>query len=458
MALRRPSGPLYTGRMTNAAPFWKTKTLEEMTPEEWESLCDGCGRCCTAKIEAASTHKVYWTDVACWVMDRRSCKCGDYANRESLVPWCHKMDAAHVRRATWLPTSCGYRRVRDGRDLAWWHPLISGDPETVHQAGISVRGRVVSDLLAGPVEHHAIVWQEFDTDDPAGLPMHQRALFGGVNVALPTPFLAGGDVDCDRLVKHCLWLLARGCDGLVLFAGAGEGAALTAEVRLHVTETLVGSKVPVSRLWPVFDAGDRGTKAALTSLAARGMRGAMLASADGCSAMTRLLSDPALPLLYPILAPGDDPAALLDLARAIGERLPGFFLPGAGAAAVAQARAALAGTGLCGQGPEIYVDAGGFGAASLSAGAAGVITPLANIAGQLLARLRGGTASDPAASAARLAALVDALAGYDEAAATKALLARAWRDPEWERPAPGGLGFDPAEKAKLFAAVDAAAR
>ncbi|MDE2517580.1 MAG: YcgN family cysteine cluster protein [Rhodospirillales bacterium] len=440
--------------MTQPAPFWKTKTLEEMTPEEWESLCDGCGRCCTSKMETDDTHETIWTDIVCRVMDKRSCKCSDYANRSALVPWCNTMDAAHVRRATWLPSSCGYRRVRDGRDLAWWHPLISGDPETVHIAGISVRGRVVSDLLAAPIERHAIIWQDFDTDDPAGLPMHQRARFGGVNAAVPTPFLPTGEVDGKRLAQHCLWLLGHGSDALVLFSSTGEGAALHAAARLEVVRRLIAQDVPVSRLWPVCDSADPASLAALVEMGRLGVRGALLQ--PGALPPDWLARDD-LPLLYPTLAPAAVPAWCV-IAEVAGERLGGVFLSEATPATVAEARATLAGTMLCGRGPEVYIDATGFGVAALAAGAAGVITPLANIAGRLLARLRLGVAADPVASEARLAGLVGAMRGYEPSAATKALLARAWRDTEWERPAPGARPLSPAAKAALYAAVDAAAR
>jgi uncharacterized cysteine cluster protein YcgN (CxxCxxCC family) len=126
-------------------PFWKKKTFEEMSGVEWESLCDGCGRCCLNKLEDLDTGEIAWTDVACRLLDQGSCRCSDYKNRRRKVPDCIQLDAESVRALSWLPPTCGYRLVAEGRDLYWWHPLVSRDAETVHQAGVSVRGRTVSE-------------------------------------------------------------------------------------------------------------------------------------------------------------------------------------------------------------------------------------------------------------------------------------------------------------------------
>ncbi|MBI1187985.1 MAG: YcgN family cysteine cluster protein [Alphaproteobacteria bacterium] len=130
-----------TGR-TKVAPFWKTKALNEMTEAEWESLCDGCGRCCVIGLEDEDTGAQYMTDLSCALFDSGACGCGDYANRFQKVDDCTKLTPENVPDLYWLPPTCAYRLVAQGRDLYWWHPLKSGDPETVHASGASVRGKV----------------------------------------------------------------------------------------------------------------------------------------------------------------------------------------------------------------------------------------------------------------------------------------------------------------------------
>ena len=138
-APRRASVP--AGVAASADPFWR-KGLDALSPAEWESLCDGCGRCCLVKLEDEDTGDIFYTDIACKLFDAGACRCADYAARQAKVPDCVRLTPETVRALPWLPPTCAYRLVKEGRDLAWWHPLVSGRPETVHEAGISTRGRV----------------------------------------------------------------------------------------------------------------------------------------------------------------------------------------------------------------------------------------------------------------------------------------------------------------------------
>ena len=129
----------------NSAPFWKTKTLEEMSPEEWESLCDGCALCCLHKFQDEDSGEVILTHVACRLLDLKSCRCRDYRRRHKRVPTCLVLNPKLVRKLDWLPETCAYRLVAEGKDLPDWHPLVSGDPDSVHRAHASVLGRAISE-------------------------------------------------------------------------------------------------------------------------------------------------------------------------------------------------------------------------------------------------------------------------------------------------------------------------
>ena len=132
-------------------PFWQTKRLEQMSAAEWESLCDGCGLCCLVRFEDEATGEIVPTRVACKLFDDKVCACTDYANRKQHVPDCIKLTPYNIEALEWMPRSCAYRRLYEGRDLADWHPLVSGDPETVHTAGVSIRGQTISEsVLADP--------------------------------------------------------------------------------------------------------------------------------------------------------------------------------------------------------------------------------------------------------------------------------------------------------------------
>jgi uncharacterized cysteine cluster protein YcgN (CxxCxxCC family) len=140
--------------------FWRAKTLQEMSNEEFESLCDGCGKCCLHKLEDEDTGDVYYTKVACRYLDHDTCRCQEYTDRQQLVEACAVLTPATVKETYWLPETCAYRLIAEGIPLFDWHPLVSGDPESVHLAGISVAGRVVHEQDVDPedFEDYVIRW------------------------------------------------------------------------------------------------------------------------------------------------------------------------------------------------------------------------------------------------------------------------------------------------------------
>ncbi len=143
------------------APFWRRKSLREMTDSEWESLCDGCGKCCLNKLEEEETDRTFYTNVACRLFDTETCRCRDYKHRLDQVKDCVRLTSRNLSRITWLPPSCAYVLVAEGKDLYWWHPLVSGDPETVHTAGVSVRGKITASEVDVPdreLEDYIVSW------------------------------------------------------------------------------------------------------------------------------------------------------------------------------------------------------------------------------------------------------------------------------------------------------------
>ncbi|HEX8215804.1 MAG TPA: YcgN family cysteine cluster protein [Allosphingosinicella sp.] len=135
--------------------FWE-KPLQALNREEWEALCDGCGKCCLHKVEDEDSGEIIGTNIACRLLDRHSCRCSNYRGRRAFVPDCVRLTSGTVGALRWLPSTCAYRLRSEGKDLPQWHYLVSGDRETVHEAGISVRGWTVAEDQAGDYEHHLI--------------------------------------------------------------------------------------------------------------------------------------------------------------------------------------------------------------------------------------------------------------------------------------------------------------
>ena len=143
--------------------FWEHKGLDEMSTEEWESLCDGCARCCMVKLEDEATASVDYTAVVCRLLDEHSCRCTSYFERHALVPDCVRLTPANVLDFKWLPVSCAYRRIAEGNPLEPWHPLISNRSDSVHEAQISVQDKVVSEASVheNQLEDMIIKWVEY---------------------------------------------------------------------------------------------------------------------------------------------------------------------------------------------------------------------------------------------------------------------------------------------------------
>ena len=146
--------------------FWE-RALAELNNQEWEALCDGCGRCCLHKVEYEDTGEIEETNVACTLLDCQTARCKDYKNRKACVPDCLRQTLKLVDRVPWLPDTCAYRRRAEDRPLPRWHYLISGDREAVIAAGVSVAGRVISEDEAGPLEHHIVEWGDGEGDNAA---------------------------------------------------------------------------------------------------------------------------------------------------------------------------------------------------------------------------------------------------------------------------------------------------
>jgi uncharacterized cysteine cluster protein YcgN (CxxCxxCC family) len=138
--------------------FWKHKSLTELSPAEWEALCDGCAKCCLHRFEDQETREIQFTNVCCRYLDQATCRCTDYPNRSVNVPDCVSVTPEILKDPYWLPETCSYRLLAEGRELPQWHPLVSGDPQTLILSGNSVGGRVISELEADDLEYHMIDW------------------------------------------------------------------------------------------------------------------------------------------------------------------------------------------------------------------------------------------------------------------------------------------------------------
>lgn len=141
-----------------AQPFWREKELGDMSDAEWESLCDGCARCCLNKLEDVDNGDIAYTNVACRLLDAASCRCTNYAERQRYVPDCVILTPKSVSEIKWLPSTCAYKILAEGGDLPAWHPLVSGDARSVVTAGISVAGKIVSEREAKDLEGHVVEW------------------------------------------------------------------------------------------------------------------------------------------------------------------------------------------------------------------------------------------------------------------------------------------------------------
>jgi hypothetical protein len=141
--------------------FWERFPLTQLTQPEWEALCDGCGKCCLNKLEDADTGEVFFTRIACRLLDDATCRCSNYEIRRSIVPECIVLTPKNLNEISYfMPKSCAYRRLNEGRGLADWHPLISGDPESVHRAGIGMRGQTL-----GEFEIPEDDWEDYIIDE-----------------------------------------------------------------------------------------------------------------------------------------------------------------------------------------------------------------------------------------------------------------------------------------------------
>jgi len=142
--------------MSENKRFWETKKLNEMTPDEWESLCDACGKCCVHKIQDEDTEEIFYTDIACRLLDIHTCRCTQYEQRHTLVPECVVMNAGNRDMLEWMPSTCAYRLLAEGKPLYPWHPLLTGNPQSTHEADISVQDLLVREETVDDILDHVL--------------------------------------------------------------------------------------------------------------------------------------------------------------------------------------------------------------------------------------------------------------------------------------------------------------
>ncbi|ATJ89608.1 hypothetical protein HK16_15045 [Acetobacter senegalensis] len=158
------------------APFWETTPLQDMTTAQWESLCDGCGRCCLHKLRDEETDEIHYTSVACRLLDVSTCRCTDYVQRHRKVQDCITLTPEMVAGLDWLPPDCAYRRLSEGRSLPLWHPLLTGTAETVLESGASAAGRCISERKAGDLEDYLVTWPGEPAVPVTGHPQQRPAV------------------------------------------------------------------------------------------------------------------------------------------------------------------------------------------------------------------------------------------------------------------------------------------
>lgn len=426
-------------------PFWRRKRLEEMSAAEWESLCDGCGRCCLHKLQADDTKEVYYLDLACSLLDTANVRCVDYKNRFARnVGCCDVRAVVATPELNFYPPTCAYRLLGDGQPLPWWHPLVSGDPSTVFSAGISVAGRVIPESKAGELEYHTVDWPR------QGLPDHVRdrwtqAMFGGVNASVPTAFTAGRQVDIDLMADHCFWLLANGCNGLAILDKAGEVASLAIDERMAILEGLVARGIPPSKLLAGIGPASPADAARIAGRASElGVRGVLLALAvsgktrppDILSARVRSLIDvvpPGLHLYFSMSVADGAIGACLTATEAFLMEAPGRLR-----GIVDEARGCRLGLATLDRFRDSQLEVYAADAASLDTlirhGGAGLVGLEANVVGRLCATLmQSGTPAEVSKIRGAIENFAKTLRQSPAVPALKSLLARHSGRPEWER-------------------------